>query len=69
MLHIKFHENRLAVSGEEDFECFLTFYHIWAWRPFWSRDLYFAIKLSLHPWMLHIKFQFDWLCGFREEGL
>ena len=40
MLHTKFHENQLAGS--------LTgFYHIWEWRPSWSCDLDFAIKLSL----------------------
>ena len=44
MLHTKFHENRPAGSGEEDFWVF--FYHIWAWRPSWSWDLNFAIKLS-----------------------
>ena len=31
MLHTKFHGNRLAGSGEEDF--LKGFYHIWAWRP------------------------------------
>ena len=44
MLHTKFHENRPASSGEEDFRVF--FYHIWVWRPSWSCDLDFAIKLS-----------------------
>ena len=43
MLHTKFRENRPAGSGEEDFS---GFYHIWAWRPSWSCDLDFAIKLS-----------------------
>ena len=43
MLHTKFHENRPAGSGEEDF--LSGFYHIWAWRPSWSCDLDFAIKL------------------------
>ena len=43
MLHIKFHENRSAGSGEEDF--LSGFYHIWAWRPTWSCDLDFPIKL------------------------
>ena len=40
MLHTKFHEiwRRRFLSG---------FYHIWAWRPSWSCDLDFAIKLSL----------------------
>ena len=41
MQHTKFHENRPAGSG------FLSgFNHIWAWRPSWSCDLDFAIKLS-----------------------
>ena len=44
MLHTKFHENRPVGSGEEDFLVF--FYHIWAWRPSWSCDLDFGIKLS-----------------------
>ena len=39
MLHTKFRENRPAgfLSG---------FYHVWAWRPSWSCDLDFAIKLA-----------------------
>ena len=37
-------------------------------RPSWSCDLDFAIKLSFpYPWLLHIKFDFDWPSGFREE--
>ena len=40
MLNTKLHENRLVGSGEEGF------YHIWAWRPSWSCDLVFEIKLS-----------------------
>ena len=43
MLHTKFRENLPASSREEDFECF---YHIWAWRPSWSCNPNFAIKLS-----------------------
>ena len=47
------------------------FYHIWAWRPYWSCDMDFAIKLEmpLHSYtrMLHIKFQLDWPSGFREK--
>ena len=38
MLHTKFHENRPAGSGEEDFECFLPYMGV-------SCDLDFAIKL------------------------
>ena len=45
MLHTKFHENRPAGSGGEDF-FFSVFYHIWAWWPSWSCDQDFAIKLS-----------------------
>ena len=44
MLHTKFRGNRPAMSGEEDF--LSGFYLIWAWRPSWSCDLDFAIKLS-----------------------
>ena len=44
MLHTKFHENRPAGSGEDDF--LSGFYHIWAWRPSWSCDLDFVIELS-----------------------
>ena len=43
MLHTKFCGNRPTGSGED----FLSgFNHIWAWRPSWSCDLDFAIKLS-----------------------
>ena len=43
MLHTKFRGNRPTGSGKEDF--FSGFYHIWAWRPSWSCDLDFVIKL------------------------
>ena len=43
MLHTKFRENRPAGSEEEDF--LSGFDHIWAWRPSWSCDPDFAIKL------------------------
>ena len=46
MLHTKFRENRPAGSGEEDFWMFF-FYHKWAWRPSWSCNPDFRIKLSL----------------------
>ena len=45
MLHTKFRgidppvlDKKKKMSG---------FYHIWAWRPSWSRDLDFAIKLEM----------------------
>ena len=44
MLHTKFSGNRPTGSGEEDF--LSGFNHIWAWRPSWSCDLDFSIKLS-----------------------
>ena len=44
MLHTKFRENRPAGSGEGRF--LSGFYHIWEWRPSWSYDLDFVIKLS-----------------------
>ena len=43
MLHTKFRENRPAESGEEYF--LGVCYHKWAWRPYWSCDPDFTIKL------------------------
>ena len=43
MLGAKFQDHRIAGSGEEDFK---GFYHIRAWRPSWSCDLYQLYKLS-----------------------
>ena len=43
MLHTKFRENRPAGSGVEDY---LKGYHIWGWRPSWSRDPDDANKFS-----------------------
>ena len=37
MLHAKFQDPRLLGSGED----FKGLYHIWAWRPSWSCDLYY----------------------------
>ena len=44
MLHAKFQDHRTSGSGVEDFK---GLYHIWAWRPSWSRDLDHLYKLSL----------------------
>ena len=44
MLHTKFREKPLPVLEKKIFS---GFYHIWAWRPSWSCDVDFAIKLSL----------------------
>ena len=43
MLRAKFQDNWTSGSREEDFK---GFYHIWAWRPFWSCDLDHLHKLS-----------------------
>ena len=53
MLHTKFHGNRPAGSGEEDF--LKGFYHIWAWRQSWSCDQHHVIRFSdfLVPESLH----------------
>ena len=44
MLHSKVRGHRPTSSGEEDLS---GFYHIWAWRPSWSRVLDFAIKREM----------------------
>ena len=59
MLHTKFHENRAAGSGKEDFECvFFTIYghggHLG--NVTWISRSNFRLT---YPWMLHIKFHFD----------
>ena len=66
MLHTKFRENRPAGSRR-----FLSgFYHIWARRHL-GHVTYISGSNFRYPYpgMLHIKFQFDWPCGFREEDL
>ena len=68
MLHTKFRENRSAGSGEEDFFSVFTIY----WR---GSHLSHVTQISRsnfrfpYPWMLHMKFQFDWPSGFRKEDL
>ena len=66
MPHTKFHDNRPAGSGEEDFEGFFTLYghvshigHV-TWTP----------RTNFHspiPWMLYMKFDFSWPSAFRED--
>ena len=66
MLHTKSRENRIAGSGEEDFSVVFTIYerggHLGHVTQI-SRSNF----CSPYPWMLHIKFHFDWPCGFRED--
>ena len=63
MLQIKFHENRPAGSGEEDFLVVFTIYgcggHLGHVTRFCNQTFY--------PWLLHIKFHFDWSSDFRED--
>ena len=68
MLHTKFRGNQPASSGEEDFLVVFTIYgrgghlgHVtWISRSNFRHP---------YPWMLHIKFHFDWSRSFREEDL
>ena len=54
MLHTKFHENRPAGSGEEDF--YVTWISRSNFRP-------------PNPLILHIKFHFDWPSSLRRRSL
>ena len=68
MLHTKFRENRPASSGEEDF-----------WRVFiiYGRGSHLGHVTQMprtnfcspNPRRLHIKFDFVWPSGFREEDV
>ena len=68
MLHTKFLENRPACSGEEDFSLVFTIYghggHFGHMTHISRSNFRFP-----YPWVLHIKFHFDWPSGFREEDL
>ena len=68
MLHTKFHENRPAGSGEEDFLVVFTIYGHDSHLGHVTRILRINFRLP-YPWMLHIKFHFDWPSSFREEDL
>ena len=68
MQHTKFRGNRLTGSGEEDFLVVFTIYghggHL--------GHVTWILRSNFHlpyPWMLHIKFQFDWPSSFRKEDL
>ena len=67
MLHAKFQDQSTSGSGEEDFE---SVYYIWAWRPSWSVTWTIYINFrSPFPRRLSIKFGYDWLSGFRGDGV
>ena len=64
MLHTKFHENRRAGSGEEDFTIYGRGGHLG--HVTWISQSNSHLP---YPWMLHIKFHFDWPSIFKEEDL
>ena len=66
MLHSKFCENRPGGSGEEDFLVVFTIYGRGGHLGHVTRTLG-SNFCSSYPWMLHIKFHFDWPSGFRED--
>ena len=68
MLHTKFHENRPAGSGGEDFLVVFTIYGRGRHLGHVTWILRFNFRLP-YPWTLHIKFHFDWPSSFREEDL
>ena len=68
MLHTKFHENQPAGSGEEDFLVVFTIYRRGGHLGHVTLISRSNFRLP-YPWMLHIKFHFDWPSSFREEDL
>ena len=67
MLHTKFHGNRPAGSGEEDFLRFLPYMGMAAILVM-TRTIYTNFGFPF-PRRLHIKFGFDWPSGFRVEDV
>ena len=65
---MKFHENRPAGSGGEDFGVVFTIYERGGQfgHVTWISRSNFRL---LYPWMLHINFHFDWPSSYREEDL
>ena len=65
MLHTKFRGNRPASSGE-DFWVVFTIYGRGGHLGYVTWILRSNFRLP-YPWMLHIKFHFDWSRSFRED--
>ena len=67
MLHTELRENWPAGSGEEDCLVVFTRYghgsHLGQVTRISRSNFH-----SPYPWMLHIKFHFDWPRGFRDEN-
>ena len=68
MLHTKFRVNRPAGSGEEDFLVVFTIVGHGGHLGHVTRISRTNFR-SPYPWMLHIKFHFDWPSRFREKDL
>ena len=67
MLHTKFHVNRPAGSGEEDFSVVFTIIVGHGGHLGHVTQISRSNFRSPYPWTLHIKFHFDWPSSFREE--
>ena len=67
MLHAKFQDHRTSGFGE-DFFCFFTINGHGGHLGHVTQTIYINL-LSPFPRRLHIKFQLDWPCGFREEDV
>ena len=67
MTNAKFQDHQTSNSEEEDYE---MFYHILAWRPFWSCDLDHFINSCLpSPRWLHMKIGLDWPKSLTENEI
>ena len=68
MLHTKFHENRPAGSGEEDFGRVFIIYGHGGHLGHVTQTPRINFR-SPYPGMLHIKFGLDRASGFGEEDV
>ena len=68
MLHAKIQTHRPSGSGEEDFLKVFAIYSHGGHLGYVTLTNYINFH-SLFLRMLHIRFGFDWLSGFREEDV
>ena len=68
MLHTKFQNHGLSGSEEEELLIFFAIYSHGGHLGHVTLTIYTNFH-SLFQRMVHIKFGFDWPCGFREEGV
>ena len=69
MLHTKFRGNQPAGSGEEDFEGVLPYMGVRGGHLGYVTQMLRTKFRSPYPRRFHIKFGFDWPCGFRGEDV